>query len=149
MRELFLNIKKLNEDATIPTYGSDYAAGMDIYSSEDTFVQGLCSRVVKTGISVSWTGKHAESYYLRIAPRSGLAAKHGIFVNAGVIDYDYRGEVKVVLYNSEEADFNIRKGDRIAQIILEKITRPTVMEVDVHEDEETGRGAGGFGSTGR
>ena len=84
--------------------------------------------------------------YGRIAPRSGLAAKHFIDTGAGVIDADYRGEVKVLLFNHSEKDFEIKVGDRIAQLVLERIYTPEVMEVE--NLEESVRGAGGFGSTG-
>lgn len=82
----------------------------------------------------------------RIAPRSGLAAKHFIDTGAGVIDEDYRGEVKVLLFNHAETDFEIKEGDRIAQLVLERIATPAVVEVQ--ELAESTRGAGGFGSTG-
>jgi len=84
--------------------------------------------------------------YARIAPRSGLAVKNFIDVGAGVVDEDYRGPVGVVLFNFGEVDFAIKEGDRIAQMILEKIHTPEVVEVD--NLDETSRGAGGFGSTG-
>eukprot|EP00250_Pteridium_aquilinum_P011891 c20371_g1_i2 orf=280-663(-) len=80
------------------------------------------------------------------APRSGLAWKHSIDVGAGVIDADYRGPVGVVLFNLSDQDFAIKSGDRVAQLILERIVTPEVLEVD--DLEETGRGEGGFGSTG-
>ena len=82
----------------------------------------------------------------RIAPRSGLAVKHSIDTGAGVIDSDYRGQVKVLLFNHSEVDFEIKEGDRIAQLVLERIYTPEILVVD--ELEETIRGAGGFGSTG-
>lgn len=82
----------------------------------------------------------------RIAPRSGLAAKHFIDTGAGVIDADYRGQVKVLLFNHSDGDFQVAEGDRVAQLILERIYTPEVLEVD--ELEESVRGAGGFGSTG-
>jgi dUTP pyrophosphatase len=82
----------------------------------------------------------------RVAPRSGLAAKHSIDVGAGVIDYDYRGPVKVILFNLSDADFAIKQGDRIAQLVLERIHTPDVVVVEKLAD--TVRGAGGFGSTG-
>ena len=84
--------------------------------------------------------------YGRIAPRSGLAAKHMIDVGAGVIDSDYRGEVKVLLFNLGEKDFEVNKGDRVAQLIIEKYTITQMTEVK--ELDDTVRGAGGFGSTG-
>ncbi len=82
----------------------------------------------------------------RIAPRSGLASKNFIDTGAGVIDADYRGQVKVLLFNHSDADFPINEGDRIAQLVLERIYTPDVVEVQ--ELEESTRGAGGFGSTG-
>jgi len=84
--------------------------------------------------------------YARVAPRSGLAWKNFIDVGAGVVDYDYRGNVGVNLFNHGKEDFVIKHGDRVAQLILEKICTPDVVEVDDLED--TDRGAGGFGSTG-
>jgi len=82
----------------------------------------------------------------RIAPRSGLASKHHIDTGAGVIDADYRGQVKVLLFNHGEKDFEVKEGDRVAQLVLERIYTPEVEEVE--ELEESVRGAGGFGSTG-
>lgn len=82
----------------------------------------------------------------RIAPRSGLAVKHFIDTGAGVIDSDYRGEVKVLLFNHSEVDFEVKEGDRIAQLVIERIYTPEVVVVE--ELEESVRGAGGFGSTG-
>lgn len=87
-----------------------------------------------------------SGYYGRVAPRSGLAVKHFIDVGAGVIDEDYRGPLGVVLFNHSQNDFAVKKGDRIAQLLLEKIATP---DIEVVEDlDETERGAGGFGSTG-
>jgi dUTP pyrophosphatase len=87
-----------------------------------------------------------EGHYGRIAPRSGLAVKNFIDVGAGVIDMDYRGPVGVVLFNHSGDDFHIKQGDRIAQLIIEKISNPQIVEVD--DLDATARGAGGFGSTG-
>jgi dUTP pyrophosphatase len=84
--------------------------------------------------------------YGRVAPRSGLTVKHGIHVGAGVIDPDYTGEIKVALFNLGDVPFEIKKGDRIAQLVLERCETPDVHEIDTLD--ETGRGAGGFGSTG-
>lgn len=82
----------------------------------------------------------------RIAPRSGLASKHFIDTGAGVIDADYRGQVKILLFNHSETDFDVNEGDRVAQLVLERIYTPDVVEVA--ELEDSVRGAGGFGSTG-
>jgi dUTP pyrophosphatase len=136
-------IKKLVSEAIIPARGSDGAAGYDISSVVDIVVPALGRTAVATGLAI----RVPEGTYGRVAPRSGLAYKHGLDVLAGVIDEDYRGEVKVILYNTSERDYIIKKGDRIAQLILEKIVTPNV--AIVLDLEDTGRGVGGFGSTGR
>lgn len=87
--------------------------------------------------------------YGRVAPRSGLAVKNGISTGAGVIDADYRGEVKIVLFNHSDRDFEVNKGDRIAQLVLEKIVNAEIQEITAEELTETERGSGGFGSTGK
>ena len=138
-----LGIKKLTNDATMPTRGSDGAVGYDLYSTEDTVVPCQAGRaLVGTGISVVLP----PGVYGRVAPRSGLAVKHCINVGAGVIDPDYTGEIKVVLFNHGTEDFEIKKGDRIAQLILERCETPMIKEIGLLE--ETLRGDGGFGSTG-
>lgn len=148
-----LLVKKLTETAQIPIYGSDYAAGMDLFSSIDIDIAPQSRKLVATGISLSWTNENEEedpkNYYLRIAPRSGLSVKNNIDIGAGVVDYDYRGEIFVCfINNSVDKYYSIKKGDRIAQMILTRINRfETVEEVDAHED--TNRGTGGFGSTGK
>ena len=137
-----LLVKRLNEHATLPARGSPLAAGYDLTSSEDVSIPKGTRGLVGTGIA--FTVPHQT--YGRIAPRSGLAVKKGIQVGAGVIDRDYTGEVKVVLFNHGDEDFEIKKGDRIAQLIIEKIEMPEVKLVD--ELLVTQRGEGGFGSTG-
>lgn len=137
-----LLVKRLNEHATLPARGSPLAAGYDLSSSEDVSISKGTRRLVGTGIAFTVP----YETYGRIAPRSGLAVKKGIQVGAGVIDRDYTGEVKVVLFNHGDEDFVIKKGDRIAQLIIEKIEMPEVKLVD--ELLVTERGEGGFGSTG-
>src|SRR6056300_720355 len=138
-----LGVKKLCFDAIVPTRGSDRSVGYDLYSSEDAMVPCQAGRaLVGTGITVVLP----EGVYGRVAPRSGLAVKHCINVGAGVIDPDYTGEIKVVLFNHGEKDFEIKKGDRIAQLILERCETPIIKEIGLLE--ETLRGDGGFGSTG-
>ena len=138
-----LGIKKLCYDAIVPTRGSDRSVGYDLYSSEDAMVPNQCGRaMVGTGITVVLP----PGVYGRVAPRSGLAAKHCINVGAGVIDPDYTGEIKVILFNHGLKDFEIKKGDRIAQLILERCETPPIEEISIVEDTE--RGSGGFGSTG-
>ena len=146
------NVKYLNEHAKLPVYGSQYAAGMDVFSAVECSIPPLSRKLVGTGISVSWNSDlrmdDETNYYLRIAPRSGLAAKSSVDVGAGVVDYDYRGEVFVLLINNhQENTFEVRQGDKIAQLILEKCLRPTIQEVVEHSATE--RGVNGFGSTGR
>lgn len=139
-----LQIKLLSPNAQAPKRGSEFAAGYDIYASADTVVPKLSKAIVPTDISMAIPAGH----YGRIAPRSGLAAKHSIDVGAGVIDEDYRGALSVILFNfDQESDFSIKKGDRIAQLILERISTPSV-EVVEGELSATVRGSGAFGSTG-
>lgn len=137
-----MKIQKLNESAVIPTRGSDKAAGLDLYANENFWIESGNWGLVSTGIAVAIP----KNYYGRIAPRSGLAVNHGINVMAGVIDEDYRGELKVVLINHGRFTFEIKKGDRIAQLIIESISRPVIEIVD--NLEYTPRGADSFGSTG-
>uniref|UniRef100_A0A1I7UC26 dUTP diphosphatase n=1 Tax=Caenorhabditis tropicalis TaxID=1561998 RepID=A0A1I7UC26_9PELO len=134
---------ELTADAQKPTYGSAAAAGADLYSSEDVVVPAKGKTCVSTGLQLELPGGH----YGRVAPRSGLAAKHFIDVGAGVIDSDYRGEVKVLLFNFSDVDFEVKKGDRIAQLICERIGNPEYEQVTTLDTTE--RGAGGFGSTGQ
>jgi dUTP pyrophosphatase len=141
-----LFIKLEVEGAKLPSYGSEYAAGMDICSCEKVIVPSHGRALVSTGFSVSMPENIMNKYYLRIAPRSGLAVKQGITTGAGVIDSDYRGVVKVLLFNHGDDDFVVNVGDRIAQMIMERIVRPDFVEVNSHE--ESMRGVGGFGSTG-
>jgi dUTP pyrophosphatase len=144
-----LNIKLLNDNAKIPTYGSEFAAGLDLYSSKDYEIPPQTRQLVSTGIAVSWEEDSDDKHYLRIAPRSGLSVKNSIDVGAGVVDYDYRGEVFVCLINNSTTKiFEIKIGDRIAQAILEKIERFDSI-IEVSELTETVRGIGGFGSTGK
>ena len=138
-----LKVKRLTETAQLPTRGSDKSAGLDLYASEDTYVHPGKRNIIKTGLAVVIEDGH----YGRVAPRSGLALKSGIDVLGGVIDSDYRGELGVMLLNTDYKTFSVKRGDRIAQLIIEKIAIPKVVEID--DLDETNRGAGGFGSTGQ
>ena len=111
------------------------------FSAENIQLPSKSQAVINTDISVSLP----EGTYGRIAPRSGLAIKNSIAVLAGVIDQDYRGNIKVILFNHSESDFNVEKGQGIAQLIVEKIYTPELVELT--ELPETQRGARGFGST--
>jgi dUTP pyrophosphatase len=135
-------VKKLSPNAIIPIRATEGSAGLDISSIEDTIVPAKEWRAVSTGISISVP----IDCYARIAPRSGLTFKKGINVGAGVVDSSYTGEVKVILFNHSNEDFEIKSGDRIAQVIFEKIYINDLIEVD--ELDSTERGDNGFGSTG-
>ena len=134
-------VKKMHKDAKIPTKGTEGAAGHDLYAIEDKTIPAKGQQVVKTGISL----RLPDSTYGRIAPRSGLAVKHGITVNAGVIDRDYTGEIGVILVNLFDANYQVKQGERIAQLIPEKVLETRCREVT--NLEETKRGMKGFGST--
>lgn len=137
-----LLVKKLSENATLPKRGSAGAAGYDLSSAEDTVVPARGKAVVKTDIAI----RVPKGTYGRVAPRSGLAVKNFIDTGAGVVDEDYRGNVGVVLFNHSDVDFQVKKGDRVAQLVLEVIKTPEVEEVEELDDTE--RGANGYGSTG-
>ena len=137
-----LNVKKLHESAVVPTKANSADAGYDLYALEGTIVDKHCHKLIKTGISM----QIPDGYVGLIWPRSGLAYKHGIDVFAGVIDSTYRGDIGVILYNSQYSNYTIEKGDRIAQIIFQKIE-----DFDLHVVEnldDSTRGTGGFGSSG-
>ncbi|XAR64434.1 dUTP diphosphatase [Bertholletia excelsa] len=138
----FLRVKKLSEKAVLPSRASPLSAGYDLSSAAEVKVPARGKALVPTDLSIAVP----EGTYARIAPRSGLAWKHSIDVGAGVIDADYRGPVGVILFNYSDADFEVKVGDRIAQLIIEVIMTPEVSEVD--DLDTTVRGAGGFGSTG-
>ncbi|OWF49955.1 deoxyuridine 5'-triphosphate nucleotidohydrolase, mitochondrial-like [Mizuhopecten yessoensis] len=140
---VILKFAKLTENALTPTRGSKLAAGYDLYSAYNHIIPARGKQVVKTDIQIALP----DGCYGRVAPRSGLAAKHFIDVGAGVIDQDYRGNVGVVLFNFGEKEFEVKKGERIAQLICERIYIP---ELDECEDlDDTDRGSSGYGSTGQ
>jgi dUTP pyrophosphatase len=138
-----MKVKLLDFNAQLPTKGSLHSAGYDLYSSCNSLIYPQQRMLVQTGISI----EIPEGYYGRIAPRSGLALKYGIDVMAGVIDSDYRGDVGVILYNTDkENPFHIKIGDRIAQLIIEKHYTFELESVDLLQS--TQRSSNGFGSTG-
>lgn len=142
IQKIPVKIKKLHADAKIPSIGSEHAAGFDFYSCEDYEFQQGETHAVPTGIAVEVpVGK-----VLFIWDRSGMGFK-GIHRFAGVIDSDYRGEIKIILFNSTKNVFKISKGDRIAQGVIQDYYMPEFEEVD--ELSDTSRGTDGFGSTGK
>lgn len=141
-----LYVAKMSSDATLPTRGSAEAAGYDLYSARAINVPAFGRALIPTDLRIVLP----LGTYGRIAPRSGLASNHGIDVGAGVIDRDYRGNVKVLLFNHTENDFQVSVGDRVAQLICEKIERPIIEEMEQCDlqRQTTDRGEEGFGSTG-
>ena len=117
-----LFVKRLCNNAALPRRGTAGAAGYDLSAAQNCIIPAKGKGVLKTGLVISFP----PGLYARIAPRSGLAVKRFIDVGAGVIDHDYRGEVCVVLFNHSDTDFKVNQGDRIAQLILEKIETPVV-----------------------
>ena len=138
-----MKIKFLSKEAKVPMRANPSDAGADLCSVEDFILNPLERKAISTGISL----EIPEGHYGRIAPRSGLAYKNGIDVLAGVVDSSYRGEIKVILFNTDKENyFKINIGDRIAQLIIEKHFN---FEFEIVEDlSYTQRGEGGFGSTG-
>ena len=137
-----LEFKRLDQRATLPTRGSELSAGLDLYSVEDITIEPKQRTLAKTGLAVAIPPGH----YGRIAPRSGLAMKHGLDVLSGVIDSDYRGEIGCLLYNTGDDPIHLSAQTKMCQLIIEKIELPRAVWAD--ELDETIRGSGGFGSTG-
>ncbi len=140
-------IKKLDPSVELPSYKTDGASGMDLmaFVKEPINLKPQTSCLVPTGISVAFPSE----YEIQIRPRSGLAAKNNISVlnTPGTIDSDYRGEIKIILFNHGNKDFLINDKDRIAQMILTPVIKMNFEETD--NLPETVRGEGGFGSTGK
>ena len=140
---LRLLIKKLDDEAIVPTKANHNDAGFDLYSVIDTVIDPDSREVVKTGISMAIPEGHAGLIW----PRSGMAVKQGVEVFAGVVDSGYRGEVMDCLYNSSSSPVEISKGDRIAQMLIQPV--PLVRIAEVSNLDDTSRGDGGFGSSGK
>lgn len=137
-----LQFKKLDDRAMLPSRGSELSAGLDLYTIEDVTIGPRQRSLAKTGLAVAIP----PGYYGRIAPRSGLAMKHGLDVLSGVIDSDYRGEIGCLLYNTGDEPIHLPAHTKMCQLIIEKIEMPTAVWADDLTD--TSRGSGGFGSTG-
>lgn len=140
-----VRFKKINPEATMPAYAHPGDAGLDVRSVEDLTIQPGKRALVKTGLVVELP----DGFEAQVRPRSGLALKFGVTVlnSPGTIDSGYRGEIGVILVNHGDEPFAVRKGDRIAQIVIASVVRADILEVaDV---DSTERGEGGFGSTGK
>ncbi len=141
---MILRFKKVHPDAVLPAYAHTSDAGMDLRSVADVVIAPGGRALVPTGLVMLLP----PGYEAQVRPRSGLALKHGVTVlnTPGTIDSGYRGEVGVILANFGDADFTVKKGDKIAQAVIAPVTQPEIVETDTID--ETDRGAGGFGSTG-
>lgn len=144
LEEPILTVEKINNDVDLPKYAHPGDAGMDVCASEMVCIRPHDWKLVHTGIKVAVP----EGFEMQVRPRSGLALKHGITVlnTPGTIDSGYRGEVGVVLMNHSNREFTVKKGDRIAQLVIAPVISVRVVEGEV--DKVTERGEGGFGSTG-
>ena len=141
---MILRFRKVHPDAVLPSYAHPSDAGMDVRSVEELTLAPGKRALVHTGLVMLLP----PAYEAQVRPRSGLALKSGVTVlnTPGTIDAGYRGEVGVILINLGDADFQVKKGDKIAQIVIAPVTQPEIVETEVVD--ETDRGAGGFGSTG-
>ena len=139
-----LRFKRVHPDAVLPSYAHPSDAGMDVRSVEDLTLAPGKRALVHTGLVLLLP----PQYEAQVRPRSGLALKNGVTVlnSPGTIDSGYRGEVGVILINLGDVDFTVRKGDKVAQLVIAPVTQPDVVEVS--EIDETDRGSSGFGSTG-
>jgi len=137
-----LLFKRLDPRAVLPSRGSSQSAGLDIYAIEDLTIRPGERALARTGLAVAIP----EGHYGRLAPRSVLATQKGLDTLAGVIDADYRGEIRCLLYNSGDESIHLPAQSKICQLIIEKIITPVAVWAD--EISDTDRGSGGFGSTG-
>ena len=139
-----LRFKRIHPDAELPAYAHPSDAGMDLRSVDELVIPAGKRALVHTGLVMMLPPLHEA----QVRPRSGLALKQGVTVlnTPGTIDSGYRGEIGVILVNLGEADFTVRKGDKIAQLVIAPVTQPEIVETETLD--ETDRGAGGFGSTG-
>lgn len=141
-----IKIKKINKEAKLPTHGSEYSAGYDLYACipTETIVKPFSTLEVGTGLAIALP----EGTFGAIYARSGLATREHLRPAncVGIIDSDYRGEIKIIIHNDSEEIQKITPGERVAQLVLQKYIPMSFQEVD--ELDETARGEGGFGSTG-
>lgn len=143
--DIDIKVKRIHPDAKIPQYSSPQASGMDVCSVENLTINPLERKLVKTGLTFEIPIGHE----IAVRPRSGLANRNGITVlnTPGTIDSDYRGELGIILYNSDKDNpYHVKVGDRIAQIVPQPVEKARMLESS--ELSETERGSGGFGSTG-
>ena len=140
-----LKVKKIHPDAIIPSYAHPGDSGMDVYSIENYSLSPGSRILVQTGLKVEFS----EGYEIQVRPKSGLALKSGITVlnTPGTVDSGYRGEIGVILINHSRETYSVKKGDKVAQIVLAPVVKMIIKEIENLSD--TSRGEGGFGSTGK
>ena len=150
METVKINLKRVSDefnDIDLPAYATEGSAGLDLRAavSEEVNLKAGAFSLVPTNISV----EIPTGYEIQIRPRSGLAAKHGIGIlnSPGTIDSDYRGEIKIILFNFSNSDFIIARGDRIAQMVISKVYKAELFETQSLSESQ--RGEGGFGHTGK
>ncbi len=140
-----VKFRKIRPEARLPEYKSPGAAGMDLYASLHSWLRPHQIRVISSGVAIELP----PGYEAQVRSRSSLASKGIVVANSpGTVDSDYQGEVGVILYNTTDDDFFIDEGDRIAQLVIARVSQ-AVVEESTQEPEATARGTGGFGSTGR
>ena len=141
---MILKLKKLRSDAKLPSYAHPGDAGMDIYSSEDVLIIAGKTKIISTGLSF----EIPYGFEMQIRPKSGLSLNFGLTIlnSPGTLDAGYRGELKILVFNTSDKDYEVKKGQKIAQGIVSKIELVDIEEVS--ELSDTSRGKNGFGSTG-
>lgn len=137
-----VTVQRLHHGARLPERQTAGAAGYDVFAAEDALVPPRGRALVPTGIAIALP----PGYEGQIRPRSGLALRHGVHAHFGTIDSDYRGELKVLLHNDGEREYVVRAGERVAQLVVAPVVEAEFREGTL---DETGRGRGGFGHTGR
>jgi dUTP pyrophosphatase len=140
---VILKVKKLNPDAKLPSYAHHGDAGLDLYSAEDKTIKPNERAIVKTGIAM----EIPHGYAGLVWDKSGIALKGGLKVLGGVIDCSYRGESLVAVVNLSDKNYEVKKGEKVAQMLIQKVEHMDILEAT--ELSDTTRGAGGFGSTGK
>lgn len=142
-----IKVFRKNKDAALPEFATGLASGMDLRAVREVELKPKCVGLIETGLFMEIPG----GYEGQIRSKSGLAVNYGVFVlnSPGTVDADYRGEIKVILFNTSDNFFFIKKGMKIAQLVICQIPKPILVEVENYDElSQTGRGEGGFGSTG-
>jgi deoxyuridine 5'-triphosphate nucleotidohydrolase len=144
IRQPKMVFEKIHADARLPFKAHPNDVGWDIFSVNNLTIEGMSSAIVSTGLNLAFLD---EGYWMKIESRSGLAFKHDVFCVAGIIDNEYRGEIKVKMMNFSKAPYEIKTGDRIAQLVINYLLND--FGVEFGKSLPTSRGNGGFGSTGK